>query len=312
MTPQVSIIIATFNRAEQLRYVVQQLESQQAISELSAELVLVDNNSTDHTPEVLKAYKQSSRLPVTIVRETKQGSNHARNAGIQNAKGQILIFTDDDVEFTKTWLSDLVGYMHLHPECSIATGKVTLKFETSEPPWLTDELLPFYGHQDYGNAAIDLCFPKFPVEMNMAIRASVFSRYGTFSPAISRDDKTLMSNDAKLFFHELAKVGETVRYIPNAHLYHLIPKERATVDYILRRFFWQGVSDVAFDAIINQDNNRRSIPKDLANIIRIGNHIRGPHFSPRIIYWRWLGMPLDAKVWHAYNFGRLSRKIGLK
>jgi glycosyltransferase involved in cell wall biosynthesis len=312
MTPQVSIIIATFNRAEQLRYVVQQLESQQAISELSTELVLVDNNSTDHTPEVLKSYKQSSRLPVTIVRETKQGSNHARNAGIQNAKGQILIFTDDDVEFTKTWLSDFVGYMYLHPECNIATGKVTPKFENAEPPWLTDELLPYYGHQDYGNAAIDLCFPKFPVEMNMAIRASVFSRYGTFSPAISRNDKTLMSNDAKLFFCHLAKAGETVRYIPNAHLYHLIPKERATADWILRRVFWQGVSDVAFDVIMNQEGATRTSRKDIADMIRLGNHIRGPHFSPRRIYWRWHGIPLDAKVWYAYNFGKLSRKIGLK
>ncbi|MBS3951139.1 MAG: glycosyltransferase family 2 protein [Peptococcaceae bacterium] len=312
MPIKVSVILCTFNRAAMLREVLVRLDSQLTLSGLSAELVVVDNNSTDETPELCAAYKAQSRVPVKTVRETRQGSNHARNAGIQAAEGEILVFTDDDVEFSASWLVDLVEYMDEHPECDVVTGKITPKFAISRPNWLSDDVLPFYGDQDLGNEPTDIIYPKFPVEMNMAIRARIFQVYGDFNTDLNRDDKTLLSNDGKLFFYHLSKGGAVVRYIPNAHVFHLIPDNRTNVKWVLRRSFWQGVSDVAFEDLINQKSRNLRVWKNILDLLKLMGDVRGNHISPRIIYWRWHGLPISTKVWHAYKWGVMARKIGWK
>lgn len=310
--PKISVIIATFNRAKNLRYFLDRLENHLTLSGLPLEIVLVDNNSSDQTPEILASYKTRSQLPVRTVREARQGSNHARNAGIQTAKGELLVFTDDDVAFSEGWIGDLVEYMDTHPSCDVVTGSITPRFEVPRPLWLTDDILPLYGYQNFGDKSTDIHFPSFPVEMNMAIRAHVFTRYGGFDTSISRDDKTLMSNDGKLFFYHLSKKAAVVRYIPGAHLYHLIPTDRLTVKWVLRRSFWQGVSDAAFDGLTKQDAAKLTFRQASAELFKLLSIIRGPHVSPRRMYWHWNGLSVEAKSWHAYKFGQLARKAGWK
>ncbi len=310
--PAISVIVCTFNRAQELGDFINRLESHVLRSKLDVEIVLVDNNSSDETPNILSAYKASSKLSVTIAHEAHQGANYARNTGIRNARSQILVFTDDDVDFSDTWLVDFSDYMERHPECQVITGQIIPKFMLPRPEWLIDSMLNVYGRQYYGETPADIQFPDFPVEMNMAVRAQVFERYGGFCTEFSRDDKTLMSNDGKFFFYQLSQNKEIIRYTPCACLFHLIPGTRITPTWLIRRYFWQGVSDIAFQHLVSRQRRLPEIIGAVPDLIKLLNQLRGGHISPRQIRWYWHGLPVSSKAWHAYQWGALSRKFGWK
>lgn len=310
--PKISIIVCTFNRAQDLGDFLNRLESHILKSNLDVEIVLVDNNSADGTPKILAEFKANSKITVTTAYEIRQGANYARNTGIKNARGQILVFTDDDVDFTDTWLMDFSIYMDKHPECQAITGKIIPKFTIPRPEWLVDNMLNFYGQQNYGETSVNIQFPDFPVEMNMAVRSHVFEKYGGFSTEFSRDAKSLMSNDGKFFFYQLSQNKEIVRYIPCACLFHLIPESRITSAWLLRRYFWQGVSDIAFQNLVSPQHKLTEVINALSDSIKLLNQLRDGHISPRRILWHWHGLPVSAKAWHAYRWGALSRKLGWK
>jgi glycosyltransferase involved in cell wall biosynthesis len=308
----VSIIVCTYNREIILPNFLKRLEFQILSSNLKVEVIIVDNNSTDNTHSVLTNYASESQLNISILKEMRQGANYARNAGINNAVSNRLVFIDDDVDFSENWLLDYVSYMTLHSECRVVSGKIIPKFSTSKPNWLEDNMLCLYGLQDYGNSPKNIEFPEFPVEMNMAINKSVFEEYGGFSTEFSRDDKTLMSNDGKYFFYQLSQHNETVTYIPNALLYHLIPESRITPSWIIRRSYWQGVSDIAFQQLICKEKSLVNIINSLLDILKILYSLRGGFMSPRKIHWHFHGLSVSNKVWYAYRVGTLFKRIGWK
>ena len=97
LAARISIIITTRNRAEHLRNTLKSFERLQVPKEWPAELLIVDNASTDHTAEVIKT-SQLSQLPVRYWHEPKPGQSNARNSGMANTAGEVIIFTDDDVQ----------------------------------------------------------------------------------------------------------------------------------------------------------------------------------------------------------------------
>ena len=111
-----SVIICTYNREkflyDALRHVA---ENDFPVSEY--EIVLVNNNSTDRTESECQRF--ASDFPTVQFRyfvETKQGLSHARNRGIDESRGDILIFLDDDSFVKPDYLSNLKKQMEAHPE----------------------------------------------------------------------------------------------------------------------------------------------------------------------------------------------------
>lgn len=310
--PRISVIVCTYNRAHQLENFINRLESHILSSNLDVEIVLVDNNSSDETPKILELYKYNAKVPVIIAHETHQGANYARNTGIKTARSEILVFTDDDVDFSDNWLTDFANYMEKYPEYPIVTGKIIPKFSIPQPEWLPDSMLAIYGQQNYGDSPVDINFPDFPVEMNIAVRSEIFQRYGGFNTEFSRDAKSLMSNDGKFFFHILSQHRQVVRYIPNACLFHLIPKTRINQKWVIRRYFWQGVSDVAFQHLISQKQSLTEIFSAIYELKKLFDKVRGNYISPRKIYWHWNGLTVESKAWIAYEWGSMCRKLGWK
>lgn len=101
----ISIVICTYNRADILQ---QTLESFFSLNSLdnNFELIVVDNNSTDTTREIVEYFVDQN--PQVLYRfEKKPGLSQARNTGIKEAKGEIVAFVDDDVFFDKEWYINL-------------------------------------------------------------------------------------------------------------------------------------------------------------------------------------------------------------
>ena len=94
--PDVTVVISTYNRCEQLRCALESLFSQQTDG-VSWEAVVVDNNSTDDTAAVVESFTGRPGPRLSYVFEPRQGLSFGRNAGIYRAAAPLIAFTDDDV-----------------------------------------------------------------------------------------------------------------------------------------------------------------------------------------------------------------------
>ena len=102
--PKVSVIICSRNRALQLKRCLKSINADE-MTAVGAELILVNNNSTDSTLEVMESFKRETPFSVQIVNEPNTGLSRARNAGLFKAKGEIIVFTDDDCYLSKGYLT---------------------------------------------------------------------------------------------------------------------------------------------------------------------------------------------------------------
>ena len=106
----VSIIVCTYNRADSLRETLLALRSLRINSNRQWEVIIIDNNSKDNTRRVVEE-QQSDWAQLHYEFEPLQGLSHARNFGIRSARGQIILFTDDDVLPEPDWVENtLAGY----------------------------------------------------------------------------------------------------------------------------------------------------------------------------------------------------------
>lgn len=133
----VSIIICTRNRAESLRETLASIASCHVPPDLSAELLVVDNGSTDHTQQVI-AEASVPNMPVRTVIEQKRGLSNARNRALQEATGDVLLFTDDDVRVPLDWIGRMCGPI-VRGEADAVAGGVRLA-QHLERDWLVGEI----------------------------------------------------------------------------------------------------------------------------------------------------------------------------
>lgn len=118
MDSKISVIIPTYNRASVLSRAV---ESVLAQSYKNWELIIVDDGSTDHTAEILKAYSQNPQIK--IIRTSNQGVSAARNKAIGQAQGLWVAFLDSDDQWLEDKLEKQVEYTLKHPEIKIIHGE---------------------------------------------------------------------------------------------------------------------------------------------------------------------------------------------
>src|SRR5438445_13898566 len=93
--PDISIVVCTQNRAEALRGALASL-SELAKTNFTYEIVVIDNGSTDHTPQVVAAAAVEAKHPLRGVSEPEKGIVPARNRGIRESRGRWIAFFDDD------------------------------------------------------------------------------------------------------------------------------------------------------------------------------------------------------------------------
>ena len=126
---RLSLIIATYNRADYLPRTLNSLTNQSLSSELF-EIIVVNNNSTDHTAEVCRSFAEAQpELNFTMVTEIRQGLSHARNCGINHAKGDYFAIIDDDELVNRDFLKSYYDFFGMYPTAAACGGVVTPLYE---------------------------------------------------------------------------------------------------------------------------------------------------------------------------------------
>ncbi len=125
--PFVSFIVCTRNRVRALGASIRSIEAAcHAHAANRSELVVVDNGSTDGTPEELARMAAASTMPITLATEPRPGLAAARNTGMARARGRILVFIDDDCEVDRNYLADLQRHYASGDARVIRGGRVEL------------------------------------------------------------------------------------------------------------------------------------------------------------------------------------------
>jgi glucosyl-dolichyl phosphate glucuronosyltransferase len=234
---QVSIVLCTYNRASSLATTLASLNKLSVPNQLSWEVVLVNNNSTDGTAEVIEEFARSSGLNVQNVFEPRQGKGFALNTGIRRAQGEIVAFTDDDVVVDSGWLVALTGTFAVM-DCIGVGGRVVPVWNQQPPTWLEMEGQQIVVHFDFGGDLREISLP--PVGANMAFRRVAFAKYGLFRTELGLDHREIAGTEDDEFGRRPLKAGEKIVYCPTATVFHPVESHRLTKDYFLRWFYSSG------------------------------------------------------------------------
>jgi len=303
---QLSVVICTYNRAPVLEGTLESYSKLTEAHDERIELVIVDNNSTDATSRVALA-AQSSIPGLRYFHEARQGLSHARNRGIQECRGSIIAFADDDVFFDTGWASAIIDEFNRHPTADALGGRSTPVFEGGRPAWLLDDYLVFYGDTGFGDQLRWLDFPEHPYGLNMAFRREVFEKVGHFDANLGRIKASLLSGEESDLFERIYAGGLRTLYSPKPHLFHRIPKERTSFEWIKSRFYWQGASDAIREFSSDKPSRMQSLQGALSALNSAIRMITGRNISPRRIYWHYSGLKSEGKVYIHYWIGKASQ-----
>lgn len=225
-----SIIIATYNRGEKLARTLRSLAAQ-TLPAGEWEAVVVNNNSTDDTSGVFARFASAEGrgLNVRMVDETRQGLSWARNRGLAEARGEIIVMIDDDEEVNPGFLAAYRDFFAAHPAAAAAGGPMVACYEDARPRWMSHYTEALVASTiDLGSRVRRFPRRLYPIGGNMAFRREVFERIGAFDTALGRTGTALLGGEEKEFFGRVVASGGEIWWVPGAVVLHLIPPSRVT------------------------------------------------------------------------------------
>jgi glycosyltransferase involved in cell wall biosynthesis len=233
-----SLLIATRNRARLLETTLGHLERQQ-MGAISWELIIIDNGSTDATQAVLK--RASNKLPLKVLYEPEPGRNRALNRALEVTRGELLVYSDDDIEPTRKWLAELYRAMKRWPSDNIFCGPIYPKFPANFPDWLAST--PYIG------ALFAVFMPAqpegpltpgiLPYGPNYAVRSRLMESFKFCTSVGPRGNSFAMGGETELLLRLVAK-GERVIFAPCASVTHFVDEHQMDLDWLYKRAFRLG------------------------------------------------------------------------
>jgi glycosyltransferase involved in cell wall biosynthesis len=232
----ITVAICTFNRAESLRRTIASVMAMQVPSDVVWEILIVNNNSTDHTDDVISEYV--GRLPVRREFEPRAGKCNAQNRAITIAKGDYILWIDDDVLVDAGWLTAYVEAFRCRPEAAVFGGRIIPRYEAPVEKWVIDSEAVLgsgpYSIRDFGDQVYPLSAEDeahYPYGANWAIRAAE-QRAFRYDPDLGPVGDRYRTHEEYDVIQRVLGSGATGYWIPEAMVEHCIGRNRQTVRYI--------------------------------------------------------------------------------
>jgi GT2 family glycosyltransferase len=242
-----SIVIPTRNRAGLVKDTVDSLLAQDYPSN-RYEIIVVDDGSTDDTPEAMRAFQAGTDPSVTYIRRQPVCANAARNVGIRAARGDPIVLVDDDIEAPSDWLRAFVECAQRNPEADCIGGRIRLRLEGKPPR--------FCGREPFGDTELDLGDEEKEARTvwsaNMAIRRSAFEKIGPLNESLS------IAGDEEEWELRLLDAGGRIIYTPDAWVWHRRTQSDLRFWRMVRVRFRRGRAQVVFAHAIGRDYRVRT------------------------------------------------------
>lgn len=250
MGVDISVIICSYNRCDRLQTVLHSLGNLKGYPYLNWEIIVVDNNSKDQTKAVVESFIKSGHDNVYYLYESRQGKSYALNTAIEEARGGILAFTDDDVTVHPDWLLELKK-IFTSCDCRGVGGKIIPVFEGDIPSWLRLEP-PFLNPLIAFDLGPEPCvLTKEPFGANMAFKREVFRIYGLFRTDLGPVQGNPMGKgEDSEFCSRLFAANEPMMYSSDAIVYHPAEESRLQKKYFESWFFNFGRASIARSPVV--------------------------------------------------------------
>jgi glycosyltransferase involved in cell wall biosynthesis len=216
---KLSVIVCTRNRAHAIIPCLDSItQSLTHAAPVDAEIVVVDNASTDDTSAVVREWAKSCAFPVQLLFEPRKGLSAARNCALRSARGDLLAFTDDDCRVSKEYAANLLRHDTTDTEPVLRGGRVELDDPTDLPVTIkTDVVLARWNRQM--NSAKRYNLGNCIFGCNMSMRRTVVERLGYFDELLGAGTSIPGGEDTDFIFRAYL-AGLTIEYVPDMVVFH--------------------------------------------------------------------------------------------
>src|SRR5262249_3854563 len=233
----ISVCICTYNRAKNLRRTLVSLAGQNYNNIHITEVLIINNNCSDGTVNVVAEFQE--KLPIRRVIESQQGLAHARNRAVAEFRGEVLLFTDDDVRFDTGWLSAYQEAIRRFPGAGYFGGRILPDWGGAKPRWVGDEPLPLidgvlvWFDQGPETRPIGSTEPP-PFGARFAIRRKLFDKVGVFRVDLGTGGMGLGRGEETEFLMRARDTGAQGIYVGEAVCFHAYDRSRLTLAALYR------------------------------------------------------------------------------
>jgi glucosyl-dolichyl phosphate glucuronosyltransferase len=241
----VTVVLCTYNRCNSLAKALDSVAASVLPESVEWEVLIVDNNSPDRTRDVVEEFCRRYPSRFRYLFEPRQGKSYALNSAIEESRGNVLAFVDDDVTVESTWLQNLTTGL-CSGEWAGVGGRILPQWPCAPPSWLPEK--EWFGRApltvfDLGLEASPLT--DAPFGANMAFHRRMFEKHGAFRTDLGPGPNSkIRNNEDTEFGRRLLAAGERLRYEPTALVYHPVPQNRLKRGYFLTWWFNKGRADI--------------------------------------------------------------------
>jgi glycosyltransferase involved in cell wall biosynthesis len=243
--PSLTVLIPTYNRAEALRETLDALVDVDR-GEIDCEIVVIDNNSTDKTADVVNKFRR--KLPLSLLTEKRQGKNCALNKALTECSlKEIVVFADDDVTPAKDWFQEIISSTRRWPAIDVFGGKIDVLWPDSrEPEWAVEDWIKAFGFSwhHYAEKAVLYKPPASPFGPNFWVRKAVFEIVPLFDETIGPNSKKRIMGSETSFLVELQRHRFEMLYYPGAWVQHRVLRKDCSIPTLRRRAYTFGRGQV--------------------------------------------------------------------
>jgi GT2 family glycosyltransferase len=273
----ISVLVATRNRAPQLERMLSSLEEQE-LGGLSCELIVIDNGSEDDTQSILK--KERNGFNLVALYEQTAGKSRALNRGLGVAAGDLYVFTDDDVTASPVWLRSFYEASRKYGSTALFGGPIIPSFPMETPEWMCNHRLagPMFGKFNPSLDEGPLPRGLFPYGANFAVRASAMQgMIFRLDLGPSEENGPLFGEDAE-FVERFRDESREIIFVPAARVEHHLTKAKVEITSLLDRAFHLGRGEAALHPweegpLQPPSLQELSITQDLAQRVEAGGLI---------------------------------------
>ncbi len=259
-----SVIFCTYNR-EKYIYNAMKSIAEQDFSSQDYEIVLVNNNSTDSTESICNQFQKD--YPHIVFRyflETNQGLSYARNRGVAESRGEILVFVDDDATAFDHYLSSIDILFKEHPSVRACGGPIQPVYEVTKPKWLSHYTEQLIGGALYeGDKVKPFRNGRYPGGGNSAFRKEIFDIYGLFNVELGRKGTGLIGAEEKDLYDRLTRGKEQFFYLPQMGIYHYILEKKLTEAHFRELTYSIGKSERIRTKAVSENAYRGRVSSEL-------------------------------------------------
>jgi glycosyltransferase involved in cell wall biosynthesis len=235
----ITAILCTYNRCQSLARALDSIAASVLSDSVEWEVLVVDNKSSDRTVAVVEDFCRRYPGRFRYLFEPQQGKSYALNAGIREARGNILVFVDDDVIVEPEWLHNLTNALY-DSQWAGCGGRILPERGFVPPSWLAlngpcNLVGALCAYFDHGDVSGELKDPPFGA--NMAFRKEMFARYGYFRTDLGPFPNNKIGFEDTEFSRRLMAAGEHLRYVATAVVYHEVPEYRVRKEFVLKWWF---------------------------------------------------------------------------